>query len=592
MGSAISVHSQRKRLVRLATPLTGENALIPLAVEGEDAMSVGFRIGITAFSEQHHSLTTIDIVGKPVTLVIIQKDNSERYLNGYVSGLTALGRSHGGQRSTYRLVVQPWLHFLDKATACRIFQDLSVPEILKRVFEPLGGLARYHFDLRKSHASYRYVTQYNETHGNFIRRLLRLEGIGFIIDHANGSHTVRFFDAADALSTLAPDGVLALQSNTPAHDHLSAWSFQGELATGRFVQRSYNYKQPGAVLQGESAAPPPVQMVARASELEQYTYTETSCSAEGAYRGAANRMLQGIEGHQVATGEGNYRHLQPGCHFRIKQVPAGTWVYRDAEFTLTRVAFAASDSDDSMSFSAQFEAVPKGEFCLPQGDQPLIASLQTALVTGPAGEEIYTDPLGRIKVRFHWDRDGAAGENTTCWLRVMQPMAGPGFGAHFTPRINQEVVVAFENGNPDRPFVLGALYHQEHKPPYAAQNGTRTGLRSRSTQGGGESNCNELYFDDAAGKEEFFIQAERDINGVIKRNESRRIGNDQTIEIKHDKKENIGNNASQNIAKKLVIEAGESITLQVGNSTIELSGGKIVVKSGLVDIDGSSVQVN
>ncbi len=174
----------------------------------------------------------------------------------------------------------------------------------------------------------------------------------------------------------------------------------------------------------------------------------------------------------------------------------------------------------------------------------------------------------------------------------MQNLTGSSFGVHFTPRIGQEVVVAFENGNPDRPFVIGALYHPEQTPPYADFKGTRSGIRSRSTKNGGKDNYNELYFEDRKGNEEVYLQAEKNLKSLIKNDEKRDVNNDQTLSVKNNKVENIGNNEKHSVKNELLIEAGKKITIKVGGSEIELTGSKIVIKSGKVDIDGGKIELN
>lgn len=585
MGSAITPHTQNKRLLRMATPL-GDDVLIPLSIEGEEAMSHGWKYELRAMSEQRHDLTPKDLIGRPVTFAIVQEDNSLRYFNGYVTEFAAEGRTMGGQQSGYRLKVEPWLYLLDKGSDCRIFQELSVPDVLKKVFEPLGDIAKITFDLKRPHEPYRYLTQYNETNGNFVRRLLAMDGIGYVVDHENGLHTVRFFDDPNSLSELAGDSTLKLQNSTVSHDHLSSWNYRGNFDTGRFTQRSYSYQEPGAAMQGESSAPSTVTELSRAPDIENYRYAESYSNRPGGDRNTGHVMGDTVQHHHVAKGAGTYRQLQPGRHFSVVQVPSGEWVHGSEDFTFTRVRFIANDREGSPAFHADFDAVLKGNMTYPKGDRSQIASLQSARVTGPKGEEIHTDKLGRIKVMFHWDRDGEKpGEKATCWLRVMQSFAGPGFGAHFTPRIGQEVVVAFENGNPDRPFVLGALYHAEHKPPYASNAGTRAGFRTRTTKGGQVDNCNELYFEDAKGKEEFFIQAERDFKGYIKRNETRRVDNTQIVKVGGDRKEHVGKNDTLSVEKELVIKAGKSIKLSVGGSLIQLTSGQIDIKAGNVKIN-------
>lgn len=585
MGSAITPHTQNKRLLRIATPL-GDDVLILLSAEGEEAMSHAWKYELRVMSERRHDLTAKDLIGRPLTFAIVQEDNSLRYFNGYVTQFSADGRTMGGQQSAYRLKVEPWLYLLDKSSDCRIFQEQIIPDVLKKVFEPLGDIAKFTFDLKHPHEPYRYLTQYNETNGNFVRRLLAMDGIGYIVEHENGQHNVRFFDDPNSLPELTGDSTLKLQNSTASHDHLSSWTYRGNFETGRFTQRSYNYQEPGAALQGESQAPDTVTELARAPEIEHYRYVESYANRAGGERNTGHVTGDAVERHHVAQGAGTYRQLQVGRHFSVVQVPAGEWVYGNEDFTFTRVHFIANDREGTPAFQTDFEAMLKGNMTFPKGSPSQIASLQSARVTGPKGEEIYTDKLGRIKVVFHWDRDGVKpGERTTCWLRVMQSFAGPGFGAHFTPRVGQEVVVAFENGNPDRPFVLGALYHAEHKPPYASNAGTRAGFRTRTTKGGQVDNCNELYFEDAKGKEEFFIQAERDFKGYIKRNETRSVGNNQIVKIARDRNEHVGKNETVSVEKELLIKAGKTIKLSVGGSLIHLTAGQIDIKAGNVKIN-------
>ncbi|MEJ2743625.1 MAG: type VI secretion system tip protein TssI/VgrG, partial [Gammaproteobacteria bacterium] len=254
-------------------------------------------------------------------------------------------------------------------------------------------------------------------------------------------------------------------------------------------------------------------------------------------------------------------------------------------------------------FSCDIEAIQQGELVYPEATFPKINSLQTALVTGPANEEIHTDEHGRIKVQFHWDRHNQHDEHSSCWLRVMQSFAGPGFGAHFTPRIGQEVVIAFENGNPDRPFVLGALYHPENVPPYAEHNGTRAGLRTHSTKSTDASRYNELYFEDKLGAEEIYVQAERDHTHLVKHNLSTTVGNDKTQKIANNESTAVGKNAQRNIGdtytveagngikikagNEITLEAGKEISLKVGGSTINLTSGKIEISGAVVLVKGN-----
>ncbi len=587
-------HTQAHRLIRLNTSL-GSLALIPESFEGRQMMSQGFSFKVAAFSEMQHELAAKDLVGTSATVGLVQTDNSIRYLNGYVHDFKALGSRRAGEATDYSLTLVSWLEmYLSKRTDCRIFQDKKVDDVIREVFKSYGNDASFKIDLKNSHPSRRYWVQYNETDLNFLNRLCKLEGLAYYFTHEDGAHQLHIVDSSESLEALSPKKV-RLQSHTHDHDHLTKWQSAGRFGTGKYEQRAYNYMSPQSPVSVTTSAKTEVNKTPKVMDMESYMYGDTHHSHGDGGGQISARANQTVERTQVATGSGDCRNLELGRHFEV-ELATGSWglggnfADKGKTFTLTQVNISANDSLGK--FNCSIEAVPQGELIYPNAKNPTINGLQTAVVTGPSGEEIYTDNLGRVKVQFHWDRLGGKDENTTCWLRVMQSFAGPSFGAHFTPRIGQEVVVAFENGNPDRPFVIGALYHPENPPPYAGHQGTRAGIRTRSTKGGSLANCNELYFEDKRGKEEVYFQAEKDHNTVIKNDETRDVGNNQTFTIGVDKKENVGNNEEHIVGKTLLIKAGDKIRLEVGGSIIEMTGGKIKISSSHVDIDGGKIDLN
>ena len=579
MGISVTPFDQSRRLLRLDTVL-GPDALVAVSLHGEEAMSEGFDYCLDVFSDTVHEIPAEKIVGTAINFALIQEDNSKRYFNGYISEVTAQGRSYGGQRSSYRLSVVPWLWFLGKSTDCRVFQEMTVEDVLKELFAPLGSKARFEFKLTQPHPEHRFLVQYNETSLNFMHRLLRREGIAFYIEHQEDGHVIHFVDEAKSLPELTP-ATLNLQAGSVG-DRLISWEHQNAFATGRFSERSYNYKQADKVQEVETQASASLLKIPGVPDTEQYQYSESYQTTTDGKADVQWRRDQATERHDKIIGTASYRHLAAGRHFKVEQIPTGEWPDHGKEFTLSRLHLAV-DNEESL-FTASFEAIPKGELAFGKVEQtPLIAGLQTAVVTGPAGEEIHTDELGRIKVQFHWDREGKHDDKTTCWLRVMHSFAGPGFGAHFTPRFGQEVVVAFANGNPDRPFVLGALYHPIHKPPYAGEP-TQSGIRTQSTKGGSSDNYNEIRFDDKKGSEHFYVQAEKDLEVYVKNDEKRKVDNDQEIGVK--------NNAEIKVGNKLKIHAGSEIEIVVGGSSIKLTGNKLQIGSAVVDIDGGTIQLN
>ncbi len=581
----MSESTQAKHLIRFTTSL-GENALIPENIDGQQSMSDGFRFRMNLFSETLHELKTKDLVGTAATIGLVQADDSFRYFNGFISKFKALGTSSAGQKSHYQLTITSWLElFLSKRINCRIYQNKTVEQVIKDVFKDYGGNANFKLDLKKTHSEKRYWVQYNESDLNFFKRICSVEGIAYYFFHEDGAHQLRIIDKAEQLPTLTPKKVW-LKSQGSEEDHLIYWQGFGQFATGSYEQRTYNYKTPTKLVINNAKAKNEAAKTPGSLDVESYIYADTHHNEDDGKAQTEAHANRGVERAHVYNGGGNCRNLLLGHHFELELAPGkkGDFTDKGKEFTLTKVSIAASEK--SSVVSCKIEAVAKNELIYPSAQTPVMSGLQTALVTGPKGEEVHTDELGRIKVQFHWDREGKQDENTTCWLRVMQSFAGPSFGAHFTPRIGQEVVVAFDNGNPDRPFVIGTLYHPEHKPPYNDNKGTRSGIRTRSTKGGGADNCNELYFEDKKGSEEVYLQAEKDHNVWVKNDQAIKIDNDKAQTVAKNETNKVGENYTIKVGKKLLIDAESEIKLQVGGSTITITSSKIDISSSVVDVNG------
>ncbi|MGI1678135.1 MAG: type VI secretion system tip protein VgrG [Cellvibrionaceae bacterium] len=578
--------TQSHRLVKLNTVL-GEKALIPSRFNSSESMSGGFSFSVNAFSESRHDLTAKDLVGSQVTIGLVKSDDKIRYFNGFVQEITALGSERDGQKSNYKLYVVSWAQLLMmKRVDTRIFQEKNIEEILKDVFAEYGDNAKFKFNLKSTHVARRFCVQYNESDWNFFNRLCALEGIAYYFKHENGKHVLHIIDDESGCDTLSPKTV-KIQSQHSKEDFLSNWQNSSRFITGKYSQRNYNYLKPTTLSPTEHLAKTDVSL---AKGIESYQYSEFSHDKTEAATDIKKRAGVGTQKAVSSTATGNCRHLVIATHFDLDLASGGKFADKGKEFTFSKVNIAADDASGILS--CQIEAIPKGELLYPIADHPKISGLQTAVVTGPAGEEIHTDELGRIKVQFHWDRLGKLDQKSTCFLRVMQSFAGPNFGAHFTPRIGQEVVVAFENGNPDRPFVIGGLYHQENKPPYGAQSGTRAGIRTRSSKGGSQTNFNELYFEDDKGKEEVYLQAEKDHNVWVKNDECIKIDNDKKQEVAKNETNQVGENLSIKVGKKVFIDAGTEILLQVGGSAIKITGSKIEISSTTVDVNGSTIKLN
>ncbi len=574
MDSAVIAPTQTKRHIRLATTL-GDDVLIPISVRGTEAMSALFRYDLQVYSTKRHDLQPKDVIAKPVTIGLVREDQTLRYFNGIVSEFEALGRRKVGSESVYRMTVVPALWLLSHTYDYRIFQDVDVKDLINIVLADYADHISYKIEFSEPHPKRRFITQYAESDLNVLLRWLRKENVAFYFTHEDGKHTLHFIDNPRNVKPHAPE-TLILQPPTAGHSSIVGLTQHAEFVPGRAAQNTYNYRDPDAPVFATVDATGEAAEITLATKIGRYRYTDTYLSASDAGTDTQRWLIRGMERRQVVRGTATYHLLEVGKTFTVVHAQVGEWLGKGKSFTLTEISFHASDQEGGEApFTIDFAAVPKGELVYPAKiGWPVVHGLQTAVVVGPEGEEIHTDELGRVKVRFHWDRRGVEQEGqqheTSCWLRVMQPaFAGPGFGMQMIPRIGQEVVVAFENGNPDRPFIIGALHHENHKPPYGGPGKTtQYGIRGRSTKQGGTGNYNELRFDDKKGAEEIFIQAERDLNANIKRNETRAIG-----EVLH-------------------IKAGSKILLEVGGSVIEITGGRIRIDSAVVDIDGNPVEIN
>jgi len=583
--------TQTGRLIQLETVL-GKDALIPTHISGSEGMSALFNYSLDVFSDTMHNLQPKDLVGTPATFVLQQIDNSPRYFHGYIDSMVALGVQRAGQQSTYQLTMIPWLGFLEKASNCRIFQNKTIPDILTDVFD-LYSVSDVKKKLTAPHPKHAFIVQYNETDFDFVERLMRREGIAYYFTHTSGTHTLNLVDSGLSLPTLTPEEKLYLQSGTNTFDHITSWEHSSEFVTGKVRQKAYNYKNPSDQLKVKSEVKGETSQIPRVLDVEHYRYNVDFGTASTGNPDTSIRRDEGLERERLIRGSGYYRFMQVGHIFTTDVIPAtASWDDKGKSFAIAGVEWTAWDnthtsqsgSDGGVGFTMNFTALKKGVLNFPMAmTEPRIFGMQTAVVNGPTGSEIHTDSLGRICVHFHWDERPKTfnGGNTSCWMRVMQVMSGKGFGGQFTPRVGQEVVIAFEEGNPNRPFVIGGLYHGEHAPPYVDGNtlgpGTRNGIKTRSTMGGGVSNYNELYFEDKIGQEQVYLQAEKNHDVYVKNDATRTIDNNLSSRIKNNEKRKIDN--------VLEVEAGTKIVFKVGGSTITITGSSIDIKSPTVNIN-------
>jgi type VI secretion system secreted protein VgrG len=568
---------QDGRLFSLNTPL-GKDVLLLKDITGEEGISRLYSFHLNLLSE-NHSISFKDIIGKNVSISIALEDGKTRYFNGIVSEFS---QSRAGEQakadillSYYTATVVPWLWLLTRTTNSRIFQKMTVPEIVEKIFVE-KHLNDFKLKMKDTYEKREYCVQYNETDFNFISRLLEDEGIYYFFQHEDGKHTLILADDPGDHQP-CPEQVTARcrphEGGIYDEDMIDTLLVKQEIRAGKYTLNDYNFEMPNTNLKTEV----PSNQKLGPEEREYYDYPGGYGKKSDGDRLANMRMQE--EEARITTFHGtcNCRAFTSGYRFRLEDF------YRDdmnnKEYVLTGIrhegsqTYSTGDSEAEQTYKNEFTCIPfdvpyRHPRCTPK---PFIQGAQTAIVVGPSGEEIYTDKYGRVKVQFHWDR-GKKNENSSCWIRVGQVWAGAGWGAMFIPRIGHEVIVDFLEGNPDMPIITGRVYHGTNNPPYPLPaEKTKSTIKSDSSKGGGGSN--EIRFEDKKGSEQIYAHAEKNLDTVVKANETRDVGGDRTTHVKGHFKE--------------TIDSGEDRTVQAGSKET-ISGGETRIVSGGVTetIDG------
>jgi type VI secretion system secreted protein VgrG len=483
------------------------------------------------------------------------------------------------------------LWFLTRTSDCRIFQNKKVPDIIKEIFQE-NGFSDFEDKLTGSYREWEYCVQYRETDFNFVSRLMEQEGIYYHFTHVDGKHTLVLCDGYSSHTPLAayteiPYLPLSEQGGTRWKDYIYAWKFTKSVQPGSFAHTDYNFTKPKSDL--FTTAPLPRSHSHAEYEIFDYPGEYEEAGDGDSY--ARQRIEELQNGHEVLEGEGIARGVATGGLFSLVEHPRGD---QNREYLITSsTCVLHSDAFESVPeiaeepiFTCEFKcAVSKENYrSLRSTPKPIVQGPQTAVVVGKAGEEIYTDEYGRVKLQFHWDRYGGSDENSSCWVRVSQIWAGKNWGAMHIPRIGQEVVVEFLEGDPDRPIVTGRVYNADQMPPYGLPaNMTQSGIKSRSTKGGSGDNFNEIRFEDKKGDEQVYIHAEKNQDNVVENNEttsvgvnrSETVGNDETINIGNDRTETVGNNEDITIGVNRTETVGSNETVSIGsNRSVNIGSNK------------------
>jgi type VI secretion system secreted protein VgrG len=562
-----SPFTQNNRLFRLESPLG--DALLLDRFQGTEAISGSFRFTLKLLSERA-DLRLKDMVGEELQ-VFLATGAEDRRFSGHV---TEFGPAGGdGGFAFYRAILAPWTDFLRYRSNCRIFHEMTLPELLRKLFDEYGQLARYELNLTPgAYPPITQCTQYYETDFDFFSRLLEAHGIYYIFR----------FDAKGHTLVLADDSRLAkpmpirdrIEYNTEpgagGNDTLDRWTCQRRVVSTAYGIKSFDFRNPQDRLESRAAT---TKDLGRFPELERYEHEGSFAYAghEAGNRVAQLRLEEEELRSLVFTGAGNCRFLACGHTFELHNHGALDGAAQERRFLVTSVTHKGTnnylDTGGNPHYRNQVTCVKDGiPFRPPLATpRPRMPGPQTATVVGPAGEEIFCDSYGRIRVQFHWDREGTFTEASSCWVRVGSPWAGDRFGLVSLPRVGSEVVVDFLEGNPDRPVIIGQVYNESNMPPWPLPaNRTQSGILSRSSLGGGYETANALRFEDKKGAEEVWLHAEKDQRLEVEHDESHTVGHDRRKAIGHDETTQVEHDRTEAVGHDEVVQIGHDRTETVG----------------------------
>ena len=588
--------------------LDGPSALKGLKVTrllGRELISRPFEYQLFLHGGESGSDGAIDadkVLGQPVTVTLTtdsgtgKSTGNERYFNGIVTDFAQVG--YGSRYHEYYAVLRPKLWLLSRRADCRVFQRKSTPDIIAAVFKQAGSID-HRLALSAQYQPWEYRVQYRESDLDFVSRLLEHEGIYYYFEHSHGKHELVFTDDVGKLTSVSGyDTVPFFPASETAvlreRDCLAEWAVYRTFQAAAFASVEYNFETPSA--SASAASPVPKRKDSSTYEIFDYPAGARELNANSV-ESLAKVRAEGLQSAQgVSRASGDAAGLSAGRLFKLSGHPRADLnkkylvVAANLELTSdaasTRSASAGAPEPPELQFHISIDAVEADIPYRPERvtPRPLIQGAQTAVVCGPSGKEIWTDKYARVKVQFHWDRAGKSDDSSSCWVRVASSWSGKSWGAHQVPRVGQEVVVSFLEGDPDRPLVIGSVYNAEQMPPYELPtNGTRSGVKTRSSADGTTDNFNELRFEDKKGSEEIYLHAEKDLQVVVENNQTLSVGaskkdkGDRTATIQHDDNLSVGNNLTLSVGKDHAVTVkGKETRTHQGDRSASVTGSDTV----------------
>lgn len=561
----------------------GPNELLLESFSGNEGISQLFSFQLELLSENRR-IKFEDVLGKEICFGVAGTDSNEppRCIHGIVTAFAQL--PDAGRLSRYRATVSPKLWILSRKQNCRIFQNLAVPDILKKLLDGIDAT----WELQGSYQPREYCVQYRETDFNFLCRLMEEEGIFYFFRFTKEAHKLVITDSKASHHDMPGQASLIYDEvggGGRDETRISGWVKTQELGPGKYSMQDYNFETPQTNLTASQEILPSAAVgkvthklkVGGNDNLEIFDYPGRY-ENKGQGKDVTKHAMELLEMSQfVILGESNVCHLTPGYRFTLTNHPnaEGSYILTSVTHSASEGGFISGSAIGQNHYANHFRTIPFSlQFRPPQAaTRPSVAGCQTAVVVGPSGEEIYADKYGRVKVQFHWDREGQHDQSSSCWIRVATHWAGHGWGAIHLPRIGQEVVVDFLEGDPDRPIVVGSVYNATNMPPYGLpSNKTQSGIISDSSPHSG--GYNQIRFEDKNGSEEILIHAQKDVNATVE--------HDETIEVKNNRTAGIGKDDKTTVGKNM------NVTVQ-GDRTTTICGkdSETVLKDSTVTVMGS-----
>ncbi len=546
--------------------------------------------------------------------------DSFSYINGFLNSFSQGGTElieagkTGVTLAIYRATLVPWMWFLTCRQDSRIFQNKSVPDIIQEVFKG-QGFADFRLQLNGDFKSREYCVQYRESNFDFVSRLMEEEGIFYFFEHEETKHTLVMANHHSSFKLLPKFPTVYYQPQEKGfqtEEMIKEWNVRQIVRPAIYTLRDFNFETPHTDL------------TSQVSGKDERKYEVYDYPGEYEKRGEGDRLVnirleEGETSLLEISGKSNCLAFVSGYRFDLKDH------YRrdlNKSYVLTGFSCRCDQTNSFRStdehaaglfeYSNQFQCIPYPiPFRPPRmTPTPVVHGSQTAMVVGPKGEEIYADKYGRVKVQFHWDRLGQENDKSSCWIRVSQGWAGKGWGMMAIPRIGQEVIIDFLEGNPDQPIITGRVYNADSMPPYnLPQEMTKSTVKSNSSKGG--DGFNEIRFEDKKGSEQVFIFAQRnqdnrtqsdslefvgqDRHLIVKRDQFEIVEGDQHLRAKGDKNEKVEGTASLNAGTNIQIKVGQNYALDSGTEVHIKAGMNLVIESGTtltLKVGGNFININ